>query len=53
MAAITIGVAAGQMSPSEGTELSKLVEAYLKALEANEFEERLRAIEERGDATRP
>ena len=53
MAAITIGVAAGQMSPSEGAELSKLVEAYLKALEASEFEERLRAVEERGDAARP
>jgi len=53
MAAITIGVAAGQMSPNEGTELFKLAEAYLKALEASEFEERLRAVEERGDATTP
>ncbi len=53
MAAITAGVAAGAMTPSEATELAKLIEAYVKALEADEFDQRLRAIEGRNRATRP
>ena len=51
MAAITAGVASGDVTPGEAAELSKLVEAYVKALEASEFDQRLRAIEERNDAT--
>jgi hypothetical protein len=53
MAAITAGVAAGEMTPGEASELAKLVEAYVKALEAGEFDQRLRAIEGRNRATRP
>jgi len=53
MAAITAGVAVGEVTPGEAAELSRLVEAYVKALEASEFHLRLRAIEARGDATRP
>jgi hypothetical protein len=53
MAALTAGVAAGEVTPGEAAEFSKLVEAYIKALEANEFDQRIRAIEEREDAKRP
>ena len=41
------------MTPGEATELSKLVEAYINALEAGEFDQRLRAIDATNDATRP
>jgi hypothetical protein len=50
MAAITAGVASGDVTPGEAAELSKLVEAFVAALEAREFDQRLRAIEERNDA---
>jgi hypothetical protein len=53
MAALTAGVAAGEVTPGEAAELSKLVEAYIKALEAGEFDQRLRAVEERNGAARP
>ena len=53
MAALTAGVGAGEVTPGEAAELSKLVEAYVKALEAGEFDQRLRAVEARNDATRP
>jgi hypothetical protein len=52
MAVLTAGVAAGEVTPGEATELSKLVEAYIRALEANEFDQRLRAIEGRNGAKR-
>src|SRR6266550_2410017 len=52
MAAITAAVATGEITPGEAAELSKLVEAYVKVLEAGEFDQRLRAIEERNGATR-
>jgi hypothetical protein len=45
MAVITAAVATGDLTPGEAAELSRLVEAYVKALEANEFDLRLRAIE--------
>jgi hypothetical protein len=50
MAGITVAVAGGEITPSEAAELSKLVEAYVKALEAGQFEQRLRALEARKDA---
>ena len=53
MAAITAGVAAGDLTPGEASELAKLVEAYAKALEAVEFDLRLRVVEARDDAKRP
>jgi hypothetical protein len=53
MAAVTAGVAAGDLTPAEASEFAKIIEAYLKALEAGEFDLRLRAIEARRDATRP
>jgi hypothetical protein len=53
MASITAAVAGGEITPGEAAELSKLVEAYVKAIEASEFDQRLRALETRGVATRP
>lgn len=53
MAALTAAVAAGDVTPGEAAELSKLVEAYVKALEASEFDQRLRVIEGRNGARRP
>ena len=50
MAALTAMVSSGDVTPGEAAELSKLVEAYIRALEADEFDQRLRAIEERTDA---
>jgi hypothetical protein len=52
MASITVAVASGEISPSEAAELSKLIEAYVKALEASEFEQRLRVLEARKDGKR-
>jgi hypothetical protein len=53
MAAITAGVAVGDLTPGEASELAKLVESYVKALEAGEFDLRLRAVEARDDAKTP
>jgi hypothetical protein len=52
LAAITAGVAAGALTTGEAAELSKLVEAFVAALEASEFDQRLRAVEAKSDATR-
>jgi hypothetical protein len=46
-AAIVQGVAAGNLTPSEAGELSKLVDGFARSLEAAEFEARLRALEEK------
>jgi hypothetical protein len=52
MAGITVAVAGGEITPSEAAELSTLIEAYVKALEASEFEQRLRALEAKKYAKR-
>lgn len=52
MAAITNAIAAGEVTPSEAGELSRTVETFLRALEASEFDLRLRAIEARANAKR-
>ena len=44
-AAIMAAVAAGDLTPSEAAELGKLVEGYVKALEATDFECRLAKLE--------
>ena len=46
LAAITDAVAAAEITPGEAAELAKLVEAFVRALEASEFDQRLRNIEE-------
>jgi len=45
MAAITAAVAEGAITPAEGAEVGMVVETYLRALEASEFDRRLKALE--------
>jgi hypothetical protein len=44
-AALVAAVVAGDLTPSEASELGKLIEAYIKALEATDFAERLTKLE--------
>jgi hypothetical protein len=44
-AAIVDAVAAGELTPAEAAELSRVVSTYVATLEANDFEERLRKLE--------
>jgi hypothetical protein len=43
--AIIAGVASGELTPSEASELAKVVESYTKTLQAVAFEERLAKLE--------
>lgn len=43
--AILAAVAAGDITPGEATEVARLIVGYITALEASEFEQRLRALE--------
>jgi uncharacterized protein DUF5681 len=45
--AITTAVARGELTPSEAGGLSRVIEAYVKALETSEIERRLQILEER------
>ena len=45
--AIVSGVASGELTPSEASELAKVVESYAKTLQAVAFEERLGKLEEK------
>jgi hypothetical protein len=45
-AAIVEAVAAGELTPAEAAELSKVVDSYARILQAAEFEERLAKLEE-------
>ncbi len=45
MAAITAAVACGELTPIEAAELSSLVEVFVRAIEARDFETRLQALE--------
>jgi hypothetical protein len=45
MAAIANAVACGDVTPAEATELARLIEIYVKAIEATEIERRLYALE--------
>ena len=47
MAVLTAAVASGTLTPSEATELARLVEAFTRALEAADFEARLAVLEQR------
>jgi hypothetical protein len=46
MAALVMAVADGNLTPSEATELGKLVDGFTRAIEAGQFEERLVRLEE-------
>ena len=46
MDAITTAVAHGEITASEASEVSRLVETYVRSIEASDLEKRLRAIEE-------
>ena len=45
LSAVAEAVAAGEISPGEGAEFGKLIDAFTRAIEASEFEERLRRLE--------
>ena len=47
LTAIVAGVREGDITAAEGSELSKLVDHYLRALEAKDFEQRLHMLEKR------
>ena len=47
MAAIAHATARGELTALEAAELSRLVDAYVKAIECTDFDRRLRALEER------
>jgi hypothetical protein len=46
MSAITSAVARGELTPSEAAELSRVVEAFVKAIETTEIERRLKILED-------
>jgi hypothetical protein len=46
-AALIAGVAAGELTPAEAVDLGKLIDRYVLALEATDFDERLKRLEER------
>ncbi len=48
MALITEAVGTGNISPSEGEALSKIIETYVKAIQVYDHEERLNALEAKG-----
>ena len=50
MAAITNAAASGAITPGEAAELARVVEIFVRAVEASDFERRLQQLEERRDA---
>jgi hypothetical protein len=46
-AAILKAVAAGDLTPSEADQIAKIVDAFVRTLEASEFEKRLQMLEQR------
>ena len=49
MTALTAAVAAGEVTPGEAAELSKLVETYMTDAQGARIDQRLRAFEERNE----
>jgi hypothetical protein len=47
MAALVGAVAAGELTPSEASELSRLVEGFTKAVDTHELQQRLTTLEDR------
>ena len=52
MKAITEAVANGEIALGEASELGKLVESYVRTLEVTDFDQRLRALEDRNGCVR-
>ena len=50
--AIVKAVAEGELTPSEASELSRLLDSFTRVLEATEFEERLSQLEAKTTALR-
>lgn len=50
MAAITTAATSGAITPSEAAELARVVEIFVRAVEASDFERRLQHLEERDGA---
>jgi hypothetical protein len=50
MAAITNAAGQGAITPGEAAELARVVEIFVRAVEASDFERRLRELEKRRDA---
>lgn len=48
MSALTSAIASGNLTPDEAATVATVIEIRRKALETEEFESRLRALEERG-----
>jgi hypothetical protein len=46
MAAVTAAVAQGELTVSEASDFVRLVDAYVRSVEASDLDKRLRAIEE-------
>jgi hypothetical protein len=56
MASIAASVATGEITPGEAAELSRLIEAYMRAIEVSEMSEldqRLQTLEAKVNVTRP
>ena len=51
LAAIADALASGNISTSEAAELSAIVESFVRTVEVSEFDQRLRALEERDAGT--
>ena len=49
-AAIVAAVAAGELTPTEAAELSKVVDGYARVLQSVEFEERISRLEKAVEA---
>ena len=45
-AAVVAGVAAGELTPAEASELGKLIDSYVRVLAAGDFEARLKRLED-------
>ena len=45
MSAITAAVVAGSLTPGQGVELARLVEAFIRAIETTDFDRRLKLLE--------
>ena len=45
MAVVTAAVAGGVITPGEGAEVAKVVDTYVQAIEASNFDRRLKAFE--------